>query len=79
MSSVPVRVGGGRYGVSWQLTLAVQGETVPQFLTPCLMFCGPAQNQAAEAADFYVATFSDSKPGQRFHYPRPIRRSPRSR
>lgn len=58
-----------RYGVSWQLTLVDQGETVPQFLTPCLMFCGPAQNHATEAADFYVATFSDSKPGQRFHYP----------
>lgn len=46
-----------RYGVSWQLMLTDPEGSPRPFLIPALMFDGPSQNRAAEAADFYVAAF----------------------
>ena len=37
-------------------------------IIPQLMFCGPAQNRAAEALDHYLAVFDDATPGQRVTY-----------
>lgn len=47
-----------RYGVSWQLMLTrAEGEPRP-LIIPALMFDGPAQNRAAEAAARYVELFA---------------------
>lgn len=47
-----------QFGVNWQLMLTnPEGDPRP-FIIPALMFDGPAQNRAAEAADFYVDLFS---------------------
>ncbi|UTX52207.1 VOC family protein [Leucobacter aridicollis] len=47
-----------RYGVSWQLMLTrAEGEPRP-LIIPALMFDGPAQNRAAEAAAHYVSLFA---------------------
>ncbi len=52
-----------RFGVSWQLILTdPEGEPRP-FVIPALMFDGPAQDRAAEAADTYTALFADSPGG----------------
>lgn len=52
-----------RYGVSWQLMLTQpEGDPRP-FVIPALMFDGPSQNKAAEAADFYVETFKNTPGG----------------
>jgi predicted 3-demethylubiquinone-9 3-methyltransferase (glyoxalase superfamily) len=57
-----------RYGVSWQLMLTnPEGEPRP-FVIPDLMFCGPAQNMAREAVDFYLSVFPDAELGSRVHY-----------
>ncbi|MFC5338622.1 VOC family protein [Leucobacter denitrificans] len=51
-----------RYGVSWQLMLTnPEGDPRP-FVIPALMFDGPSQDRAAEAADYYVSVFA-STPG----------------
>lgn len=58
-----------RYGISWQLMLTnPEGEPRP-FITPDLLFGGPAQNRAAEAAAFYVDTFPGSRVGTDMRYP----------
>jgi len=58
-----------RFGVSWQLLLSnPEGEPRP-FLIPQLMFCGPVQNQAKEAATFYSALFPDAGVGFIAPYP----------
>lgn len=58
-----------RYGVSWQLMLTdPEGEPRP-FVIPSLMFCGRAQNRAAEAVDHYVSVFADAELGLRVPYP----------
>ncbi|MEZ5086081.1 MAG: VOC family protein [Tessaracoccus sp.] len=51
-----------RYGVNWQLMLTDPAGDPRPFVVPALMFGGPAQDKAAEAADFYVSLFS-SMPG----------------
>ncbi|KDA04718.1 3-demethylubiquinone-9 3-methyltransferase [Microbacterium sp. CH12i] len=52
-----------RYGVSWQLLLTnPEGEPRP-FLIPQLMFSGPVQNKAKEAAEFYSSLFPDAGVG----------------
>ena len=52
-----------RYGVSWQLMLTnPEGEPRP-FVTPSLMFGGPAQNHAKQAVEYYTGVFGDTKPG----------------
>lgn len=46
-----------RYSVNWQLMLTdMEGDPRP-FLIPALMFDGPSQNLAAEAADYYTEIF----------------------
>lgn len=60
-----------RYGVNWQLMLTDPAGEPRTFLTPALMYCGPAQNKAAQAAEHYLATFADARAGQRVHYPVP--------
>lgn len=58
-----------RYGVSWQLMLTnPDGEPRP-FIIPTMLFCGPAQNRAAEAASFYTALFPGSRIGTDVRYP----------
>lgn len=52
-----------RYGVSWQLMLTDPSGDPRPFIIPALMFDGPSQDRAAEAADFYVALFSESPGG----------------
>ena len=57
-----------RYGVNWQLMLTdPEGEPRP-FVIPNLMFCGPAQNKAQEAVDFYASVFPEAQVGNRVHY-----------
>lgn len=58
-----------RYGVNWQLLLTnPQGDPRP-FLIPQLMFCGPVENMAHEAATFYSSVFPDSGVGFIAEYP----------
>ncbi|WP_030013348.1 VOC family protein [Curtobacterium sp. S6] len=60
-----------RHGVSWQLILSnPDGEPRP-FLMPALMFCGAAQNRAAEATAEYVELFDGSIMGNRATFPAP--------
>ena len=52
-----------KFGVSWQLILTnPEGEPRPKII-PSLLFSGPAQNRAREAAEYYVQTFMDAKLG----------------
>lgn len=58
-----------RYGVNWQLLLTnPEGEPRP-FLIPQLMFCGPVQNMAREAAALYSSVLPDSGVGFVAEYP----------
>ncbi|MGV2985020.1 VOC family protein [Microbacterium sp. AGC85] len=58
-----------RYGVNWQLLLTnPEGEPRP-FLIPQLMFSGPVQNKAREAAEFYTSLFPDAEVGFIAEYP----------
>ena len=48
-----------RYGLSWQLSYT--GEALPaQKITPNLLFSGPANGKAEEAAQYYTQVFRDS-------------------
>ncbi len=47
-----------RYGVNWQLILTDPAGDPRPFIIPVLMFDGPAQDRAAEAADFYTSMFA---------------------
>lgn len=58
-----------RYGVSWQLVLAEPDAPARPFLVPALMFCGPAQNTAAEAVAAYTSLFPGSEVGTVATYP----------
>ncbi len=64
-----------RYGVNWQLMLTNPWGDPRPFVVPALMFGGPAQDKAAEAADFYVSLFSSlpggAAVGNRFPYGAP--------
>jgi predicted 3-demethylubiquinone-9 3-methyltransferase (glyoxalase superfamily) len=61
-----------RYGVNWQLMLTDPAGEPRPFVVPALMFGGPAQDKAAQAADFYVSLFSSlpggAAVGNRFPY-----------
>ncbi|MGM7667659.1 VOC family protein [Microbacterium sp. A93] len=58
-----------RYGVNWQLLLtSPEGDPRP-FLIPQLMFAGPVQNRAREAATFYFSLFPDAAVGFVADYP----------
>lgn len=58
-----------RYGVSWQLLLTdPEGDPRP-FLIPQLMFSGPVQGRAREAAAFYTTVFGDAEVGFIAEYP----------
>lgn len=52
-----------RYGVNWQLMLTDAGGDPRPFVIPALMFDGPAQNRAAEAAELYVDLFAHAPGG----------------
>lgn len=48
-----------RYGVSWQLMLTDPAGDPRPALLPSFMFCGAAQNRAAEAVYSWVSAFSE--------------------
>ncbi|GAA1228123.1 VOC family protein [Rhodoglobus aureus] len=49
-----------RFGLNWQLIFTDPvGERRPMII-PALMFGGPVQNRAREAAEYYATTFEDS-------------------
>lgn len=52
-----------RYGVNWQLLLTNPGGDPRPFLIPQLMFCGPVENRARDAATFYASLFPDAEVG----------------
>lgn len=52
-----------RFGVSWQLMLTDPSGAPRPFLIPALMCDGPAQNRAAEAAEWYANLFADTPGG----------------
>lgn len=56
------------YGVSWQFML-VEPDSSADFIVPCLMFGGAAQNWATEAVDTYVQIFEKSALLRRVTYP----------
>ncbi|MGO1399357.1 MAG: VOC family protein [Brevibacterium yomogidense] len=58
-----------RYGVSWQLFLTEQDAPARPFLVPALMFCGTAQNRAAEAVAAYTSLYPGSEVGTVATYP----------
>ena len=58
-----------RYGVSWQLFLTPPDSAPRPFLVPSLLFCGPAQNTAAEAVRTYTSLFPGSEVGTVATYP----------
>lgn len=61
-----------RYGVSWQLMLTdPDGEPRP-FIIPQLMFAGPVEGKAREAAAFYASLLDDSGIGFVAEYPEPV-------
>lgn len=55
-----------KFGVNWQLMLN-EDEDAPR-VVPQLMFCGAAQNKAAEATDYYISVIPHSAPGSRVRY-----------
>ncbi|WP_243228877.1 VOC family protein [Microbacterium sp. CIAB417] len=58
-----------RFGVSWQLLLTdPEGDPRP-FIIPQLMFSGPVQGKAQEAAEFYTSLLEDSRVGFIAEYP----------
>lgn len=58
-----------RFGVNWQLLLTnPEGDPRP-FVIPQLMFCGPVENLAREAATFYSSIFPDAEVGFIAPYP----------
>ena len=65
-----------RFGVSWQLMLTNPDGAPRPFVVSSLMYCGPAQNRAAEALDFYTATFDDAALGTVVPYPEPTGPAP---
>ena len=58
-----------RYGLSWQIMHAGEGEIV-QRITPTLMFVGEVCGKAEEAITFYTSLFPDSKGGHILRYGR---------
>jgi predicted 3-demethylubiquinone-9 3-methyltransferase (glyoxalase superfamily) len=58
-----------RYGVSWQLLLTDPAGDPRPFLVPQLMFSGPVQNKAQEAAEYYASVFDDARVGFIADYP----------
>lgn len=58
-----------RYGVSWQLFRTPPDSPPRPFLVPALLFCGPAQNTAAEAVRTYTSLFPGSEVGTVAPYP----------
>lgn len=51
-----------RYGLSWQLIFAGEGE-IKQRITPVLMFVGGVCGKAEEAVSFYASVFRDARVG----------------
>jgi predicted 3-demethylubiquinone-9 3-methyltransferase (glyoxalase superfamily) len=51
-----------RYGLSWQVSLAAEGE-VGQRITPSLLFVGDVCGKAGEAIGLYTSVFPDSATG----------------
>lgn len=58
-----------RYGVNWQLMLTDPDGDPRPFVIPQLMFCGPVQNRAREAATRYASLIDDSAVGFIAEYP----------
>lgn len=60
-----------RFGYSWQLILTNPDGDPRPFIVPSFMFCGPVQNQCAEAMEYYLSVFKDSKKGVTSLYEEP--------
>ena len=60
-----------QFGVSWQLMLTDPDGDQRPFVIPQLMFSGPAQGKAREAAEFYTSLFEDAGLGMVAEYPAP--------
>ncbi|MGO1257265.1 VOC family protein [Microbacterium gubbeenense] len=58
-----------RFGVSWQLILTDPAGEPRPFVIPQLMFAGPVEGKAREAANFYTSLFDDSGLGLVAEYP----------
>ena len=58
-----------RYGVNWQLLLTDPDGDPRPFVVPQLMFAGPVQNQARDAAEFYASLFEEAGVGLIAEYP----------
>jgi len=57
-----------KFGVSWQLFSLGEDMKKQQFIVPSLMFVGDVCGKAAEASDFYMSIFPNSKPGMKAPY-----------
>lgn len=57
-----------KFGVSWQLMLTDPAGDPRPFLIPSLMFANDNVNRAAEALDYYTATFADARIGNVARY-----------
>ncbi|MFB7249235.1 VOC family protein [Microbacterium sp. NPDC056234] len=60
-----------RFGVSWQLILTDPEGGPRPFVIPQVMFSGPVQGKAQEAAEFYVSLFEEASLGFIAEYPEP--------
>lgn len=50
-----------RYGLSWQISLASDGDVGTQRITPSMLFVGDVAGKAEEAIGFYASVFPDSE------------------
>lgn len=57
-----------RFGISWQIALAIEGDTVRP-VTPMLMFTGKVAGRAREALDFYAGVFPGAEVETAWPYP----------
>lgn len=57
-----------KYGLSWQLNLPNDQETIAQRINPAIMFVGDQCGKAEEAMQFYTSVFPDSEIKSTFRY-----------
>lgn len=56
-----------KFGLSWQI-MFTGNKKFTQKITPALLFVGDVSGRAAEAIEFYTATFDNSKKGDVMYY-----------
>ncbi len=57
-----------KYGLSWQLNVPFDTDTITHTFTPFLMFHGPNTGKAEEAMHHYVSVFGEGKVGEIYRY-----------